>query len=232
MTLERMAGAESRTPTESTAILLPAMRPDKVWDLYRNIEETTPEPHTIWWAIDSLSNFPNLVLCSPESIYVDGGGNWGRRLNALFGLSTDPYVFLAADDVRFHPGWLSEAMAAMHIVDGVVAVNDGLNPRGTLSLVSRNYINQESGCIDIPGVVIYPGYWHFFSESELFDTAASRGRFAYATNSYVEHLHHVNGKAPFDDVYALGGSQGLEDEYLYNSRVHLWNGTMTFRGLG
>jgi hypothetical protein len=216
----------------STAILIPAMRPEKAMALYRNIEETTPEPHAIYWAIDPAAGFPDLQTYSPNTVMSDNGDTWGHRLNALFNLTTEPYIFTGADDVRFHPGWLYEAMLPMKSVDGVVAVCDGLNPKGTLSLVSRNYINQESGCVDVPGVIIYPGYHHFFSETELFCTAESRGRFAYAANSMVEHYHHVNNKAPFDAVYALGGSKGLEDEYLYNSRAHLWNGTMTYRGLG
>lgn len=220
---------ESRMPTESTAILIPAMRPDKVWDLYCNIEDTTPEPHTVWWAVDSMRDFPTLSLLSPDSILVDGGGTWGRRLNALFTLSTDPYIFTGADDVHFHPGWLTEAYRMMALVDGVVAVNDGLNPRGTLALVSRRYIDEESGCVDVPGVIIYPGYHHFFSETELFDTAESRGRFAYAAYSVVEHYHHVNGKAPDDWVYDLGRQTALKDEWIYNSRCHMWQGEMTWR---
>ena len=53
-------------------------------------------------------------------------------------------------------------MGTMH---GVVFVNDMLMAHGTLPLVSRRYIEQYSGCFDVPDVIIYPGYSHNYSEN-------------------------------------------------------------------
>jgi hypothetical protein len=150
------------------------------------------------------------------------GGTWGGRLNKLFGCTTEPYLFLGADDVRFHPGWLDAAIATMEQVDGVVAVNDLWNPRGTLALVSRRYLLEEGGTVDDSGAIIHEGYRHCYSETELFETAQSRGRFAYCAEAVVEHLHPAAGKAVDDAVYQLGTAAFEADQALYLSRRHLW----------
>ena len=66
-------------------------------------------------------------------------------MNLGYELSTEPYMFLGSDDSRFHPFWLPHAMNSMKEVDGVVSVADLYNPVGTLALVSRRYIDEESG---------------------------------------------------------------------------------------
>jgi len=110
----------------------------------------------------------------------------------------------------------------MRQVDGVVSVNDVLTGEGTLALVSMRYIREESGCVDTPNVIIYPGYHHNFSERELFLTAQRRNRFAYCAQAVVEHLHWLNGKVPTDDVYVLGQSTWDLDMAMHLSRLRLW----------
>ncbi len=202
------------------AILIPAMRGDRLAGLVANIKETTPYEHVVL-----IAATPDVVrpVIGPVRYYPDEGGTWGGRLNKLFGCTTEPYVFLGADDVRFHPGWLDAAIATMEQVDGVVAVNDLWNPRGTLALVSRRYLLEEGGTVDGTGAIIHEGYGHVFSETELFETAASRGRFAYCAESVVEHLHPVAGKADDDEVYRLGFASLDADTALYRSRRHLWS---------
>src|ERR1035437_6526547 len=107
-------------------------------------------------------------------------------------------------------------------VDHVYCQDDG-STDGTLALISRRYIEEESGCIDVEGVVIYPGYFHNYSETELFETAKSRGRFAYCEESVVEHLHPDAGKAEKDEIYQLGMAHLVEDQDLFFSRRHLWD---------
>ena len=189
-------------------ILIPVMRASKIQPLIENIEETTEVPHRVLWM---GSNFETGV----ES-------TWGHRINTMYLMSQEPYVFLGADDILFHEGWDEHVLKAMEVIDGVVAVNDMRNPSGTLALVSRRYINEQSGCVDTKGVVIYPGYRHNFSETELFETAKRRGKFAYCAPSIVEHVHPDAGKAEDDEVYQLGRARFEEDRALYESRCHLW----------
>jgi hypothetical protein len=210
---------------EEVAVLIPAMRHQLLAGLVANIEATTPEPHRIY-VMTNRERCARALEGLDVTLWRDRLRPWGHRLNSMYRRTTEPYLFLGADDVRFHPRWLAAAMGRMRQVDGVVAVNDLLNPAGTLALVSRRYLDEESGCMDRPRTVIFPGYRHNFSETELFWTARRRGRFAYAGDAVVEHLHFSRGPSgiPHDEVYALGGSSWGHDETLYNSRRHLFGG--------
>ena len=208
-------------PALSTAILIPAMRGHLLRGLLASIRDATPEPHQVW-----VIGTPDVVNSIPDDddtvVYEDHGGTWGKRLNYLFAQSTESYVFGGADDLRFHPGWLSAALKTMAEVDGVVMVNDLQSDFGTLPLVSRHYIETLGGTVDGPGTIFHDGYAHNFTERETVETAKARGRWAYCPESVVEHMHYLSGKAPHDKVYELGQSTWDLDIALYQSRAHLW----------
>ena len=151
------------------------------------------------------------------------GGTWPNRINALAAYCDESHLFLGADDVRFWPNWLSAALSAEHADDGIVVTEDLYNPRGTLALVSRAYLNEfNGGTFNYDGGVIHPGYRHNYAETELFDLAESRGRRSTALGSIVEHLHPAAKKAEDDEVYRLGISSLDEDKALYFSRFSEW----------
>lgn len=197
-------------------------RPHRVEPLLQNIAQTTPEPHRIIFAASDQPTINELRRLEAEFIR-DGGDSWPNRINRLFHYTTEPYMFLGADDVIFYPGWLSAALEAMREVDGVVTVADLYNPNGTLALVSRRYILEESGCVDEPAVVVHSGYRHNYSDTELFATAKARGRHAYCPEAVVEHLHPLAGKAHMDSTYAIGFQSEHDDHMHYLSREHLWS---------
>lgn len=213
------------TDNRNTAIIIPAMRAHLMGPLLENIEATTPEPHRVLVvssdpAIDQICQRAG-VECLPD----DGRGTtWGQRLNHAFdhlqwGVQ---YLFLGADDVVFHQGWLSAAHAVMNDADQVVSVNDTLTDEGTLALVSRRYVELYSGVCDEPNTVIHPGYRHCYSERELYDTARARGRFAYAAESVVEHNHWLAGKSELDSIYQDGENAKRNDQLIFETRRQAW----------
>lgn len=204
---------------DSTAILIPAMRPAKLAPLFENIEQATPEPHTVYCIATRELSYAACAMGDMRTTHwiADDGGSWAKRINLGYRATTEPYLFLGAEDVLFHPGWLSAALAVMD--DGVVVVNDLHNPFGTLALVARSY--ADLGTIDGPGLV-HEGYRHNCVDGELFETARFRGRYAYCEKSIVEHLHPAAGKAEDDEVYRMGRAAWDEDTTLYNERLHLW----------
>jgi hypothetical protein len=209
-------------PPVQVAILVPILdRPHRIEPLLQNIAETTPEPHRVLFAVHDAPSCEELDRLGCPYLW-DYGDTWPNRINRLFHVTTQPYVFLGADDVLFHPGWLLALMREMEKIDGVVVPNDLHNPRGTLALVSRRYIEEESGCIDTPNVVVYPGYGHCFVDDELFGVAKSRGRYAYCPDAIVEHYHPDAGKAEMDATYEKGLSTLVEDAALHEARRHLW----------
>lgn len=218
--------------TPATAILVPVLgRPQNVAPLVESIEQNTPEPHRTLFVL-SVGDVAELEAI--EAYYQDHGevfdyqlvgepGTWARKINAGFAATEEPFVFLAADDLKFHGEWLLEALYVMGWNDTleadrrihVVGTNDLGNERtwsrdphyvhATHSLVRRSYIDELGGTMDQgPGTVLFEGYAHEYADDELIETAKARGVYAHAYDSIVEHLHPDFGKAPQDDTYAWG----------------------------
>lgn len=155
-------------------------------------------------------------------------GDYARKINAGFAACDEEFVFLAADDLTFHPGWAERALAA-HMETGacVVGTNDLGNSRvtagrhSTHTLVHRDY--GECGTVEQTGVLLHEGYWHNYVDDEFVETAKARGTFHHATDSLVEHLHPNWGKAPDDPTYRRGQERFPEDRQLFVSRRPLWS---------
>lgn len=207
--------------TPKVAILIPAMRPQLIGALVENIQQVTPEPHHIY-VMTNVEEVREALEPYDVTVWMDELQSWGRRLNAMYLRTDEPYMFLGADDIWFWEGWLRPALAQIQGANGVVTVNDQMNPSGTLALVSREYIDSESGCMDQPGVIIHPGYRHNYSETELFLTAKYRGRWSYCIQSIVEHRHFLIGAAEIDDVYQIGIDHYGDDKDRYLERCHMW----------
>lgn len=151
---------------------------------------------------------------------INHGADWARERGA-------DWLLLGADDLRFHRGWLEAALAA-HEETGacVVGTNDLGNSRVTAGLHSTHPLVHtdylECGTIDEPGKLLHEGYHHNFCDTELVETAKRRGTWAFARDSRVEHLHHLWGKAPNDQVYEVGGRTFPQDQVVHTRRRPLW----------
>ncbi|HZL17744.1 MAG TPA: glycosyltransferase family 2 protein [Polyangia bacterium] len=212
----------------SVAILVPVLdRPHRIEPLLANIAATTPEPHEVVFA---TSDNATIEECNRLGAWqsIDDGDTWPNRINRLFRETDDDFVFLCADDVLFHPGWLApllEAQGDIDMIGGVTVPADLHNPYGTLALVSRSYIAHFGGCVNEPGVVLHSGYEHCWSETELFETAKSRARHRYVPESVVEHLHYSTGRSnalPNDATYAKGDPTMWSGGELFVQRRRLW----------
>lgn len=151
-------------------------------------------------------------------------GDYARKINAGYRQSTEEWLFLGADDLSFHDGWLGAAMAEQ---TRVVGTNDLGNPRviagghATHSLVHRSYVDQF-GTIDEPGKLLHEGYPHEFVDDEFVATAKLRGEWSFAAESVVEHLHPSWGKAPMDSLYARQRQRMRAGRKVFERRSHLW----------
>lgn len=159
--------------------------------------------------------------------------SWARKVNLAFRERVLPggyeWALLAADDVAFHSGWYDAVLAAHARSDAcVVGTNDGHNKlvlRGlhsTHPCVNRDY--WSCGTIDEPNLVIHEGYRHWFCDTELVETARTRGTYAHAHDAFVEHFHPLYRGAEDDETYRLGQSFVQQDRKLFLSRRHLWSG--------
>lgn len=202
------------------AVLIPLMRPLQIGPLVENIRETTSDCHIIVAATGECADASRDLGIT---LLEDEGGTYPSRINAMWRLCNEPYAFLGADDLRFTDGWFEAAMPVMNQVDGLVGINDLHNQAGVHFLISRRYIESPGAVMgEEPGNILSEKFRHAYCDDFVRKTAQHHGRWGYARESVVEHLHPGAGKAPSDDVYLLGESTMGEGLAVYRSMDHLW----------
>lgn len=210
------------TGTPRVAILIPTLgRAHKLAALIDNIREVTHTPHEIYFMTSDDDSIE--VIKGKGAVHIPDVGrtDFVARTNALYHATYEPYVFTGSDDVLFHDKWLDRLLKYTPYYS-VIVPSDGLNPNGTLALISRKYIEEQSGCVDVPNTIFHPEYRHGFSETELFETAKRRGVFKYCSSSLVEHLHPDAGKSEVDATYSEAWKHNNDGMALYDSRKHLF----------
>lgn len=207
-------------------------RPHRVRPLLDSIEAATPESHRVLFVASpgDRDEIAALRQAAAEWIVLDrppGRGDYQRKINAGVRATTEPLIFTGADDLAFHPGWLASAVARLSPGIGVVGTNDLGNRRvmagehATHSLVTRAYVEQF-GTIDEPGKLLHEGYDHNYCDTEMVDTAKTRGAWVFVADSVVEHLHPHWGKGEDDEVYRRGQRGFRNDRRRYHRRRRLW----------
>ncbi len=159
-----------------------------------------------------------------------GPGDYARKIQAGYDWTDEPLILLAADDLRFQPGWLEavERIADEYDV-GVIGTNDNANPsvkagrHSTHPVVRRCYIDRYGGSVGEPGQVYHQGYDHNWVDCELVETAKARGCYAHAHDALVTHHHPLyDHRVKRDATYAKGNAHERQDAALFRSRKHLW----------
>jgi hypothetical protein len=226
------------------AILVPVLnRPDAAAPLVESVRETTDSPVVF---LCSPRDHDEIRACRRASRkhrnvrsmvvpWVNGPGDYSRKVNYGIRHTTESWLFQAADDLRFHEGWLDAALAVADATGcRVIGTNDLGNPRvmrgrhATHSLVARSYV-QERGTWDEPGVLLHEGYRHNFCDDEMVLTATWRKEFAFARDSVVEHLHPNWRKGVDDDTYRRGMTGFQQDRALFQSRRAAFRGGRVYR---
>lgn len=209
------------------AILVPVLRrPHRVAPLLASIAAATPKPYRVLFICDPGDREEQDAIAMAGGEMISPGGNYASKINAGVRHTTEPLLFLGADDLQFHPGWFEAAACRLTDTIGVVGTNDLCNRRvvngehSTHSLVARWY--AELGTIDKPGDVLCEIYAHEFVDDEFVETAKYRRAYAHAHDSIVEHLHPQVGKAPMDDLYAAQPVRMRQGRRVYRQRRPLW----------
>lgn len=210
----------------SVAILIPVLRrPHRVGAVLRSIRASTPDARVLFICDPDDEQQQAAVTAAGETPVIYGG-SYAVKINAGIKRTTEPLLFLGADDLHFHAGWLPAAASHMTGRIGVVGTNDLGNRRvvagehATHSLIARWY--ADLGTIDEAGKVLHEGYRHCFCDDELVATAKHRGAWAFADDAVVEHLHPDWGKASRDAVYDKGQATFRWDRRVHRGRRHLW----------
>jgi hypothetical protein len=217
----------------SVVIVVPVLRrPHRVAPLLQSIEAGTPEPHRVVFVAspDDHAEQSAITAAGASMLVLDEPprcGDYARKINHAYRSTDEAMLFLGADDLHFHRGWLPAATARIRDGAGVVGTNDLGNSRvlrgehATHSLVTRAYADAF-GTIDETGKLLHEGYEHEYVDDELVGTAKRRGAWAFAPDSVVEHLHPHWGKAPTDALYDAQAERMRASRRLFERRRRLW----------
>lgn len=208
------------------AILVPVLRrPHRVRPLLDSIRVATPCASVLFIADpDDLEQLEALEREGTQ--YTTLAGNYAEKINLGVRETVEQLLFLGADDLHFHPGWLDAAKAKLGPGIGVVGTNDLCSKRvmagthSTHSLVTRDYVQR--GTIDDSSRLLHEGYPHEYVDDEFVQTAMFRGAYAHAHDAIVEHLHPQVGKAPMDALYAAQHARMRHGVRLFRRRRALW----------
>lgn len=221
-----------RSAVDSCLIIVPVLnRPQNVLSLIESIEAATPEAHRTLFVADEtdVDEIDAINAAGAECLVVPKRRvSYPCKVNSAYAVSEEPLLFLAADDVSFHPGWLTAAAAKLDGSVQVVGTNDLGNPRvingehSTHTLVTRSYCDSPGATADAARTVLHEGYRHWYCDDELIGVAKRRGAFVSASDSIVEHFHPFFGKAKKDETYRAGESRKKADSRLHSQRSRQW----------
>jgi len=220
-------------------IIVPVLgRPQNAQPLVDSIKANTTVEHTIFFVcspgddlqFDACYATDAGMVVAP---WMPGPGDAAKKWNyGYVQQNLYPFVFTAADDVTFTPGWDVEILkVAERTGAGMVGTNDDANPlvkRGrhsTHSLFSRAYIDSVGGTFfDGSGIVYADCYDHQWIDSEAVRAAMDRGQWAFAMNSVVAHHHPIYDRTvAYDDTYRKALGDASADKRLYVERLKEWS---------
>lgn len=212
---------------EQTAVLVPVMkRPRNAEPFMRSLRASSGlvTAYAIYDETDTATR--DAWKAAGAQLLQSSGPSFATKVNDGYRNTTEPWLFLVGDDVRFHPGWLDHAQFAAQVTEAsVVGTNDLANPRvlrgehATHLLVRRTYIDEQGASWDGPGVVAHEGYRHWFVDDELVTAAKERGVWSMALASKVEHLHPIFGKGRQDETYRIGQLYAEKDRKTFTKRL-------------
>lgn len=220
----------------STAILIPTLgRPHRVAEVHRSARDHANGDVSIYFVVeqDDADTIAAVTRTGAGMIINRGAPTYASCINQAYLDTQEPFFVLGSDDIEFLPRWLDEAMACMDDpAVGMVGVRDPLHPlvdHSTHSLVRRRYIEERSGCMDLPNTVLYP-YKHGWTDWEMASVAKVRGAYRYCATSLVKHLHpgwETGGMVRtdhelYDATYAKGNRTVGEDFDIFSGRARAW----------
>lgn len=215
--------------TEQVAVLVPVMkRPQNAAPFMESLRASTGLA-TVYAIVDpdDSETYTAWLEAGAEIILAEHGrSSFPQKANVGYSKTSEPWVVLVGDDVRFHPAWLDHAQQTANASGAhLVATNDLGNARviegthATHPMIRRSYIDEQGASWDGPGVLCHDGYRHWHVDDEWTVVARQRGVFAASLGSIVEHQHPLWGKAEDDAVYRKGKAHADQDRRLFERRL-------------
>lgn len=213
--------------TEQVAVIVPVLRrPQNAAPFMASLRASTGLATVYAVADDDDPETAEAWAAAGAEVIVGNAVTFSRKANLGYAKTSEPWIFLTGDDVRFHPGWLDHAQHVATVLNGlVIGTNDAGNARvmrgehATHMLIRRSYVDEQGASWDGPGVLCHEGYRHCFVDDELVLAAKRRGVWQMALGSVVEHNHPIWHKGEDDDVYRLGQESYEADHNVFVARM-------------
>ena len=219
--------------TDAVAVLVPVLnRPQNVAPLLESFRATTTGDDAALYFIvddDDEAELEAIAAAGGQVLPAKRGSTFAKKINAGFEQTSEPWLFVCGDDVRFHDGWIDAARKVSDRFD-VIGVSDAKpgeagNQRVASGghadhfFIRREYVDEHGGCLG--PYVCHEGYRHFYSDVETVELAKARRTFTVAADALVEHMHPDLGRGEVDETYKLGWSAREDDEREWKRRAPL-----------
>ena len=231
---------------DAVAVVVPVMkRPQNVKPLVESLIETTKEANVYFVcdpddAEEIAAVEEAMELSSAVHLIVSQRGHtYAVKANVAYEQTSEPWLFVCGDDIRFHPGWIEAARELSDRFD-VIGTNDTAGQPKNLEVASgqhadhwfvrRSYIDTYGASLDGPQVLTAETYGHWFVDKELVELAKARGVFTPCLASVVEHLHPGYDGKERDAVYVKAMDSADQDRETYRQRRPLIEMQRTYRG--
>lgn len=218
-----------RPPMDRVDVIVPAMRPENMDRIRTSFEASNDGTARLVVVVDSDSAITDPYLRLPST-----GTTYAQKVNAGVAVSNADWVFIAADDVEFTPGWIEAARKLSERFD-VIGSNDtdsGVkNPDVATGqhadhfFVRRAYVDEFGACLDGPGQLAPTAYKHWFTDKEIIGLARARRVFTPCLDSVVVH-HHPGysgdeNRRIADPVYMTAVHAADDDAKTFHDRAPL-----------
>lgn len=219
-----MPAVEPLPTTASVAVVVPVLRrPHAAGAFMASWRASGPAGSAVYAVTDADDRETRQAWFDAGAIVLtsDRGSSYACKVNYALEATSEPWLLLLGDDVRFHPGWLEAALRAGERAP-VVSTNDmgrtDLDRLAIHPMFARDYLVQRGASFDGPGLIAHEGYRHWYVDREWSFLAAERGVLTYAADCLIEHLHPIHHKGEMDDTYRLGQAAAADDARLYRKR--------------
>lgn len=197
-------------------------RPHKLQEVADNIKATTKTDFRLYWGCEPEDR--ESIMAAADTGYPvivnKGKQGYSDTIQTVYEQSDEPIFFHANDDFVFLDGWDIEPMRLLAENPNVMVVgaHDGNDfpTYWTISFIRRQYIEDQSGVVDMPNRVFFP-YKHNYQDTEFSQTAIMRAVWVPCTNGCIKHL-----RLEHDETYAKNEQTAMEDYLTYTSRLALF----------
>jgi glycosyltransferase involved in cell wall biosynthesis len=214
---------------QGVAVIVPVLnRPGNVAPLLESFRATNDGSATLYFVVDADDTAEQAAIAAAggRTLPATRGSTFAQKVNAGYEQTSEPWLFICGDDVRFHEDWLDAARRVSKQYD-VIGTNDSVDDTGNPRVASgghadhwfirRSYIERYGGCLG-KDPVCAETYRHFYSDVETVELAKARATWTPCLDSLVEHLHPDLGRGDVDATYQLGWAARADDEARWRDR--------------